>query len=103
MHRQTLPDSVLSLLGDDDPPSFEVINRDGETPLLLVCDHASQEVPRVLDKLGMGDDALERHIAYDIGAAEVSRRLSAMLDAPCVLAGYSRLLIDLNRPPGTPQ
>ena len=103
MHRQTLPDSVLSLLGDDDPPSFEVINRDGETPLLLVCDHASQEVPRVLDKLGMGDDALERHIAYDIGAAEVSRRLSAMLDAPCVLAGYSRLLIDLNRPPGHPQ
>ena len=103
MHGQTSPGSVLSLLGDDDPPSFEVINRDGKTPLLLVCDHASQEVPKVLDKLGMSDDALERHIAYDIGAAEVSRRLSAMLDAPCVLAGYSRLLIDLNRPPGHPQ
>ena len=103
MHGQTSPGSVLSLLGDDDPPSFEVINRDGKTPLLLVCDHASQEVPKVLDKLGMSDDALERHIAYDIGAAEVSRRLSAILDAPCVLAGYSRLLIDLNRPPGHPQ
>jgi len=103
MYGQTLPDSELSLLGDDDPPSFEVFNRDGDTPLLLVCDHASQEVPRILDKLGMGNDALECHIAYDIGAAEVSRQLSAMLDAPCVLAGYSRLLIDLNRPPGHPQ
>ena len=44
---------------------------------------------------------LQRHIAWDIGAAEVTRLLSALLDAPAFLGGYSRLLIDLNRPFGS--
>ena len=47
--------------------------------------------------------ALSRHIAWDIGAAELTRRLADRLDAPAVLAGYSRLVIDLNRQPGDPQ
>jgi predicted N-formylglutamate amidohydrolase len=40
---------------------------------------------------------LARHIAWDIGAAETARRLAALLDAPAVLAGFSRLVIDANR------
>ncbi|MER9234473.1 N-formylglutamate amidohydrolase [Mesorhizobium sp. M0622] len=42
-----------------------------------------------------------RHIAWDIGAAEVTRTLSKLLDAPAFLSSYSRLLIDLNRPLGS--
>ena len=40
---------------------------------------------------------LHRHIAYDIGAAEVTHLLAGQQDAPAVLAGYSRLVIDPNR------
>jgi predicted N-formylglutamate amidohydrolase len=41
---------------------------------------------------------LADHIGWDPGAAEVAHRLSAHLDAPLVLSGYSRLVIDCNRP-----
>jgi len=96
-------DGKAMLLTDADPAPFEVVNREAETPLLLVCDHASRRVPAVLGDLGLGPDAFERHIAYDIGAAGVARKLSDSLSAPLVLAGFSRLVIDLNRPPGHPQ
>jgi len=92
-----------SLLGRDDPPAFETVNAAGRTPVLLVCDHASRTVPSALGRLGLGDDHFDRHIAYDIGAAEVTRRLADALDAPALLGGYSRLVIDLNRPPGHPE
>lgn len=95
-------DAIPSLLTDADPPPFELVNRDAPTPLLLVCDHASRTVPARLGDLGLEPQAFERHIAYDIGAEAVARRLSDSLNAPLVLAGYSRLVIDLNRPPGHP-
>jgi predicted N-formylglutamate amidohydrolase len=45
---------------------------------------------------------LKRHIAWDIGAEEVARRLSHLIDAPLVLQRYSRLAYDCNRPPDAP-
>ena len=92
-----------ALLGPDDPPPFGIVNRDGAAHLLLVCDHASNIVPHALDRLGLPDEAFERHIGYDIGAAGVCRRMSESLDAQLVLAGFSRLIVDLNRPPGHPE
>jgi predicted N-formylglutamate amidohydrolase len=97
----TFPHSPL--LGADDPPPCEIANPDGKAPLLLVCDHASRTVPRVLGHLGLDESAFEGHIAFDIGAAAVTRQLAHRLDAPAILAGYSRLLIDCNRQPGDPQ
>ena len=38
-------------------------------------------------------------MAWDIGAAELTRGLAGALGAPAVLAGYSRLVVDCNRPP----
>jgi predicted N-formylglutamate amidohydrolase len=38
-----------------------------------------------------------RHIAYDIGAAGVSRHLAELLGAPAILSRFSRLVIDPNR------
>ncbi|TVR95732.1 MAG: N-formylglutamate amidohydrolase [Rhodospirillales bacterium] len=69
----------------------------------MVCDHASNVIPEAMGDLGLAQAMLHRHIAYDIGAGELTRRLSARLDAPAVLAGYSRLLIDVNRQPGAPE
>lgn len=64
---------------------------------VLICDHAANRVPRELDGLGMPPEQMRRHIAYDIGAAGVTRALSQTLGAPAVLANFSRLVIDPNR------
>lgn len=88
---------AAALIGPDDPPPFTLVNADGRRPILLVCDHASRAVPRALGALGLDDAALSRHIGWDIGAAELTLRLAHRLDAPAVLGGYSRLVIDLNR------
>lgn len=87
----------LPLLGPDDPAPVSIVNPNGSAPVLLICDHASNTVPAALHGLGLVERDLHRHIAYDIGAAEVTHLLAAMLDAPAVLAGYSRLVIDTNR------
>ena len=74
---------------------FEEI--EGEGRLLLLCDHASNAMPEGYGTLGLGAEALSRHIAYDIGAAAVTRALAKALNAPAILGRYSRLFIDLNR------
>jgi len=88
----------MSLLGSDEPPAVDVVNADGSSCAVLVCDHASNRIPRRLGTLGVGAHELGDHIAWDVGAADVARRLCAHLDAPLVLSGYSRLVIDCNRP-----
>ncbi len=65
--------------------------------MILTCDHASPAVPAALAGLGLSQEARLRHIGWDIGAGEVARLLAERLDAPAVLAGYSRLVIDCNR------
>lgn len=97
------PTQPGSFLTESDPPPFEVINSEGTSQMLVICDHASQRVPSVLDNLGLSSGEYDRHIAYDIGADQVTRNLSKSLDSRAVLAGYSRLVIDLNRPPGHPE
>lgn len=86
-----------SLLGPGDPPPVAVVNERGRGDCLLLCDHASEAIPRSLGGLGLGSVDLARHIARDIGAASVARHLSARFDAPVALTGYSRLVIDCNR------
>lgn len=91
--------SRVSLLGPGDPAPVLSLNPLGKAPLLLVCEHAGQAAPARLGGLGVAQDAFDAHIGWDIGAAEVTRRLSAALDAPAVMQAYSRLVIDCNRPP----
>jgi predicted N-formylglutamate amidohydrolase len=57
-------------------------------------------MPAALGTLGIAERYLTDHIAWDIGAAGITRRLQARFGADAVLAGYSRLVIDLNRRPG---
>lgn len=69
------------LLDDDEPAPFETVNADGEGSAILVCDDASNRIPRRLKTLGLGQGALLSHIAWDPGAAEVARRMSELLNA----------------------
>lgn len=91
--------STVSLLKDDEPAPFELVNPGGHSKLVLVCDHASNRVPVCLGSLGLTSEDLASHIGWDSGAANVARNLSARLDAPLVLSTYSRLVIDCNRWP----
>lgn len=83
------------------PAPVEALNEQGGSDIVLLCEHASNHMPAEYDRLGLDAHHLQRHIAWDIGAAAVTRALSARLDAPAFLATCSRLLIDLNRPPGS--
>ena len=88
-----------SLLGPNEPPPVESVHETGRGPILLVCDHASSRLPDALGTLGLDKGELSRHIAIDIGAAALTRALAKLFDAPALLAGYSRLVIDCNREP----
>jgi predicted N-formylglutamate amidohydrolase len=88
----------VSLLGGEEPPT-ELINGGGRSPYVLIAEHASNRLPNSLGTLGLDPADLERHIAWDIGAEQVARRLSRLIDAPLLLQCYSRLAYDCNRPP----
>ncbi len=66
---------------------------------VLTCDHATSAVPAAINggDLGIGPDDMARHIAYDVGAAGVTRALAEHLNSPAILSGFSRLVIDPNR------
>lgn len=87
-----------ALLADDEPAPFEHLNETGAAPLLLLCDHATNFLPRAFKSLGLDEAQLARHIAWDIGIAEVTRDMARRLDAPAVMTHFSRLIVDPNRP-----
>lgn len=84
-----------------DPPAVTVSNATGNSPWVLLCEHASNHIPARYQSLGLGKHDLTRHIAWDIGALAMAQHLSVLLDAPLIAAGFSRLLVDCNRPIGT--
>jgi predicted N-formylglutamate amidohydrolase len=89
-----------TLLDAGDPPPVEILRAGAPSPFFLTCEHAGKVLPRRLGTLGLEPWHLERHIAYDIGAANVARGLSERMDAHLVLQTYSRLVVDCNRAPG---
>lgn len=94
---------MMSIVGVTEPSPFLILNGDSERPLLVLCDHASRRVPLSLGRLEIAEEAdLSRHIAWDIGAQAVTERLAARSGACAILCGYSRLVIDCNRPLWSP-
>jgi predicted N-formylglutamate amidohydrolase len=90
------------LLQPEDPAVFAVERAGARSPFLITGDHAGRRIPRRLASLGLSEQELATHVAWDLGVAELGRRLSARLDAFLILHNYSRLVIDANRPPGAP-
>jgi predicted N-formylglutamate amidohydrolase len=77
--------------------AYEHYGHEGADGLIFICDHASNALPEAFGDLGLSRALLETHIAYDIGAAIVTRALADAYGAPAILARWSRLLVDLNR------
>lgn len=67
--------------------------------VIVVCEHASNHIPKRLDDLGLGRDALVSHAAWDPGALDVARLLAQKVGAVLVSGAISRLVYDCNRPP----
>lgn len=82
--------------------SVRVTNRNGRGAYVLTCDHASNFMPPEFGTLGLPEDALGRHIAWDPGALAVARLMAAAMDAPLVETCISRLVLDCNRPLDAP-
>jgi predicted N-formylglutamate amidohydrolase len=82
--------------------AYQAYNGQAPARLLFLCDHGSNAVPKQLAFLGLEGSDFERHIAYDIGAAELTRGLADRWAAPALLARWSRLVVDLNRGPDDP-
>jgi predicted N-formylglutamate amidohydrolase len=93
---------VTALLAPDEPAAVRVLRETGTSDFLFTADHAGKLIPRSLGNLGIAAADLERHIAWDIGIAGVTERLSASLNAAAALQTWSRLVIDCNRDPSWP-
>lgn len=94
--------TAAALAGDGTTEPVLVSRREGRSNFVVVCDHASNFVPAAYASLGLSAAELGRHIAWDPGAVEVARILSALLDAPLVESRMSRLVVDCNRAPDAP-
>ena len=87
------------LLGSQEVPPVLEKNADSASPFLLICDHYGRLIPHRLGDLGVPQSELTRHVAWDIGIADVAEGLALRLGAQLIAQRYSRLVIDCNRPP----
>ena len=58
---------AITLLSVRDPVPVGVRNGEAVSQVLMICDHAGNAVPASLDRLGLPQTELDRHIGYDIG------------------------------------
>ena len=100
--------NTLSIQNITNPTTSEgftpakLINSNGDFPLLLVCEHASDHIPDELNDLGVSADTIKSHAVYDIGAREVAFEISKALNCPLITSNVSRIVIDCNRDPYSP-
>lgn len=92
-----LDDASVAALAD---ASVERLRIEAASPYLLIAEHAGNLVPSPWRDLGLAAPYLGTHFAVDIGIDALTRRLSQTLRAPAVVAHYSRLFLDYNRPAG---
>ena len=90
---------MKQLLSTGDPEPVEWINKESASPILLLCEHAGQAIPKALGNMGISPQSLQSHIGWDIGAEALARGIADRLSAPLILQRYSRWGIDCNRPP----
>ncbi len=91
------------LLDCDDADAVVQTNPSGRSPFLLIGDHAGSAIPKHLGSLGVNETDRARHIAWDIGVRELGVMLAHRIDAAFIHQHYSRLVIDCNRDPHSPE
>lgn len=82
--------------------AWEVVRGGGHAGVLITCEHASQRLPEPWRWSERDRRLVDTHWAYDLGAAELAREYAEAIGATAVLARFSRLLADPNRPEDSP-
>ena len=82
--------------------AWEIVRTGGHAGVLVTCEHASQRLPEPWRWSERDRRLVDTHWAYDLGAAELAREYAEAVGATAVLARFSRLLADPNRPEGSP-
>ena len=90
---------MMSGKAEQSSQSVEIINRAGNGPAVILCEHASHDIPPQYQQLGVDPAHLCSHAAWDPGAYAVAMTLAQKLEAPVVASLVSRLVYDCNRPP----
>jgi predicted N-formylglutamate amidohydrolase len=85
----------------DSIETVEEIDGDFDRRFVLTCEHASAHLPEPWKWPEEDRWLVDTHWASDIGAAEFTRRVAQRMNVPAVLARFSRLLVDPNRPLGS--
>ena len=78
-------------------PAYQALAGRVDAVVFLTCEHASEHFEPPWALSGLDARLAGTHWAYDAGAEQLTRELAAALDAPAVLAKFSRLIIDPNR------
>ena len=76
---------------------YKVLNSKKKNNFIILCDHASYNIPKKYNKLGLSNNDLKKHIGWDIGALKVAKKISKNINSTLIHSGYSRLLVDCNR------
>ena len=78
---------------------FFVVGLDRPGSIICICDHASNIIPKFWgsEGLGISKSEMNRHIAFDLGAKDLTLKLAKLLESPAVVSNFSRLIIDPNR------
>jgi predicted N-formylglutamate amidohydrolase len=87
------------LLATDEPVPFAFENPHDKSTVVIGCEHGGHRIPAALDSLGLAEEHRFAHFIWDIGALELARALSGILDATLVHQPYSRMICDCNRRP----
>ena len=90
------------LIEPDEPHPVGSRRCDSSSPVVFVCEHAGNLLPRRCGDLGLSQQDMARHIAWDVGAFRVAELLAERFGAPLIWQRYSRLVIDCNRHLGAP-
>jgi predicted N-formylglutamate amidohydrolase len=98
-HSQPMSSPHLYPLLSTHTPACEVVRATAShlPPVVFTCEHASNQLPAKWSWPEEDQWIRGTHWAFDIGAAEVTRRLVERVGAVGVLAKFSRLLVDPNR------
>lgn len=91
----------MPILADNEPPFF-TLTGSKDCRLLITLEHASNAIPASLDNLGLSNEDLQKHIAYDLYIKEVALEIHKSIDCHVIGANFSRLVVDCNRTENSP-
>lgn len=90
---------MTGLLTEAEGNPVAIKNAEAKGDFFFLCEHASRRLPERLGTLGLSEEALASHIAWDPGALAVAELLAERFDGTLIYQRFSRLAYDCNRPP----